>query len=132
MSRCCRSFRTVILSLLTALGTLGGCAQTKMCTIKVAQNTPPSEWIHLAQVSRGAAEQLAFDRLNAGSPGRVVAANLKAEAGCLIWSVELQLLGDPGPAKVHVDAGDGHVLSVEHGEHHSGQPADRAEPWFYE
>jgi len=132
MSRCCRSFRTVTSLLVVALGSLGGCAQATVCTIQVARNTPQSEWIHLAQISRVAAEQFAFDRLNAGSPGRVVAANLKAEAGCLIWSVELQLLGDPGPAKVHVDAGDGHVLSVEHGEHHSGQPADRAEPWFYE
>lgn len=113
---------------LTALVVLAGCAETRTCSIQVPVTTAHSEYSHLAQISRAAAEQAARDRLQAGPAGHIVAANLESDAGCLIWSVEVRMPGERGLSAVHVDAGDGRVLMVRH-ERDSGA---RSEPWFDE
>jgi hypothetical protein len=68
----------------------------------------------LAEVSRSNAEDAARTRLGLGKFARVVSGELEADAGCLIWSFDLEVPGEPGISEVHVDAGDGHVLSVTH------------------
>jgi uncharacterized membrane protein YkoI len=68
----------------------------------------------LAEVSRSDAEKAARTRVEVGKSARVVSGELEADAGCLIWSFDLEIPGKPGISEVHVDAGDGHVLSVTH------------------
>jgi uncharacterized membrane protein YkoI len=80
----------------------------------VPKTTPKSEWLHLAEVSLTDAEKAARERLNAGGKVRVLSAELEAEAGCLIWSFDMKIPGEPGISEVHVDAGDGHILSISH------------------
>lgn len=106
---------------------LGGCAGTRTCSIQVPVTTARTEYPQLAQISRAAAEQSARDRLQAGPAGRIVAANLESDAGCLIWSVEMTTPGERGLSAVHVDAGDGRVLMVRH-----ERDGARSEPWFDE
>jgi hypothetical protein len=82
------------------------------CTIHVNKETPPAELAHLAEVSWADAEKAALERFKAGAHASVVSGELEAERGCLIWSFDLRIPGQPGIAEVHIDAGDGHVLSV--------------------
>jgi uncharacterized membrane protein YkoI len=96
----------------TALGVLAGCADTRTCSIQVPITTSRTEYPQLAQISRAVAEQSARDRLHAGQAGRIVAANLESDAGCLIWAVEMSLPGEGRQPVVRVDAGDGRVLMV--------------------
>lgn len=96
----------------TALGALAGCADSRTCSIQVPITTPRTEYPSLARISRAAAEQSARDRLHVSQAGRIVAANLESEAGCLIWSVELSMPGEGSSSEVYVDAGDGRVLMV--------------------
>jgi hypothetical protein len=126
----CAAARLFISSIaFVAYPTLDGCARATICSIQVAHSTPRSEWVHLTQISRTAAEKIARDRLDSGPSGRVVAANLTSDAGCLVWSVELHLPGEHGISEVHVDAGTGSVLLVKHGSDHPGKQSDA---WFYE
>jgi uncharacterized membrane protein YkoI len=91
---------------------LAGCAEIRTCSIQVPLSTPRSEYPQLAQISRAVAEQSARDGLLAGQAGRIVAANLESDAGCLIWTVELRMPGESRLSEVRVDAGDGRVLMV--------------------
>ncbi len=116
-------------SLVIALA-LAGCAESRTCSIQLAVATPQTEFQHIAQISRAAAEQSVRERLQSGRAGRIVSANLEAESGCLIWSVKMSMLGELGLSDVHVDAGDGRVLLVQH-ETDTGQ-ADPTGTWFYE
>lgn len=105
-----------------ALVTVAGCAETRTCSLQVPVTTPLAEYPQLAQVSRATAEQSARERLHAGQVGQIVAANLESAAGCLIWAVKLKTPDQGGLSEVHVDAGDGRVLSVKHAK----------DSWFYE
>jgi uncharacterized membrane protein YkoI len=44
----------------------------------------------------------------------IVGAELESEHGCLIWTFDLRIAGKSGVQEVHIDAGNGNVLSVEH------------------
>jgi uncharacterized membrane protein YkoI len=44
----------------------------------------------------------------------IVGAELESEHGCLIWSFDVRIAGKSGVQEVHVDAGNGNVLSVKH------------------
>jgi hypothetical protein len=87
-------------------------ARAHACTIHVNNGTAPTELAHLAEVSWTDAEKAARDRFKAADHVSVVSGELEAEHGCLIWSFDLRIPGEPGIAEVHVDAGDGRVLSV--------------------
>jgi hypothetical protein len=86
--------------------------RAQACTIQVNKGTPPAELAYLAEVTRAEAEKAARDRLKVDSHALIVSGELEAEQGCLIWSFDLRMPGERGIAEVHVDAGDGHVLSV--------------------
>jgi uncharacterized membrane protein YkoI len=87
-------------------------SRAQACTIHVNKGTPTAELAHLAEVSWAEAERSARERFKAGEHVSVVSGELEAERGCLIWSFDLRVPGEPGIAEVHVDAGDGRVLSV--------------------
>jgi uncharacterized membrane protein YkoI len=86
--------------------------RAQACTIHVNKETPATELAHLAEVSWADAEKAARERFKAGEHASVVSGELEAERGCLIWSFDLRVPGEPGITEVHVDAGDGRVLSV--------------------
>jgi hypothetical protein len=103
------SFKVVVLLAGTVLA-----AHAADCTVQVPTTTPKSEWPHLAEVSRAEAEKAARRRLRVGGQASVLSSELEAEAGCLIWSFDVKIPGEQGISEVHVDAGDGHILSVKH------------------
>jgi uncharacterized membrane protein YkoI len=68
----------------------------------------------LAKLSRPEAERIALSRVKSPATASVASAELEAEHGCLLWSFDLKVAGEPGVQEVQVDAGDGKVLSVKH------------------
>jgi uncharacterized membrane protein YkoI len=68
----------------------------------------------LVKISRVDAEQAALAHVKADKPTKVVSSELEAEDGCLIWTFDLRVPGQRGITEVHVDAGDGKILAVEH------------------
>jgi hypothetical protein len=84
------------------------------CSIHPAKGLSGSQLAALAQVSQTEAEKTAVAKIGGKENVSVAAAELESEHGCLIWSFDLRIAGKSGVQEVHVDAGNGHVLSVEH------------------
>ncbi len=87
-------------------------ASTEQCSIHPPKGASNGELASLATVSHADAQQRALARIK--SPATVASAELEAENGCLIWSFDLKISGQSGVQEVHIDAGNGSVLSVRH------------------
>jgi uncharacterized membrane protein YkoI len=84
------------------------------CSIHPAKGVSGNQLAALAQVSQAEAERTAVSKIDGKEKVSVVAAELESEHGCLIWSFDLRIAGKSGVQEVHIDAGNGNVLSVEH------------------
>jgi hypothetical protein len=84
------------------------------CSIHPAKGASDSQLAGLAKLSRPEAERIALSRVKSPATASVASAELEAEHGCLLWSFDLKVAGEPGVQEVQVDAGDGKVLSVKH------------------
>ena len=84
------------------------------CSIHPAKGVSGDRLTALAQVSQAEAERSAIAKIDGKEKVSVVASELESEHGCLIWSFDLRIAGKPGVEEVHIDAGNGNVLSVEH------------------
>jgi uncharacterized membrane protein YkoI len=84
------------------------------CSIHPAKGVSGKQLTALAQVSQAEAERTAVAKIDGNEKVSVVAAELESEHGCLIWSFDLRIAGKSGVQEVHIDAGNGNVLSVEH------------------
>ena len=62
----------------------------------------------------GDREQTAVAKFGGKEDVSIVGAELEAEHGCLIWTFDLRIAGKSGVQEVHIDAGNGNVLSVTH------------------
>ena len=82
------------------------------CSVHPPKGASDAQLAGLAKVSKADAEKAAMNRVK--SPATVTGAELEAEHGCLIWSFDLKVAGKAGVQEVHVDAGNGKVLSVKH------------------
>lgn len=47
-------------------------------------------------------------------PGKITKAVLERERGVLLYSFDIQVQGEAGKTEIHVDAGNGSILSKEH------------------
>ena len=83
------------------------------CSIHPAKGMSGSQLSALAQVSRAEAEKTAVAKIG-GKDVSIVGAELESEHGCLIWTFDLRIAGKSGVQEVHIDAGNGNVLSVIH------------------
>ena len=84
------------------------------CSIHPPKGTSANQLAALAQVSQAEAEKTAVAKIGDREKVSVVGAELESEHDCLIWSFDLRIAGKSGVQEVHVDAGNGHILSVEH------------------
>jgi uncharacterized membrane protein YkoI len=84
------------------------------CSIHPAKGVSGNQLAALAQVSQAEAENTAVAKIEGNEKVSVVGAELESEHGCLIWSFDLRIAGESGVQEVHIDAGNGNVLSVEH------------------
>lgn len=84
------------------------------CSIHPAEGMSGSQLAALAQVSQAEAGKTAVARIGGKEDVSIVATELESEHGCLIWSFDLRIAGKSGVQEVHIDAGNGNVLSVEH------------------
>jgi uncharacterized membrane protein YkoI len=84
------------------------------CSIHPAKGMSGSQLAALAQVSQAEAEKTAVARIGGKKGVSIVGAELESEHGCLIWTFDLRIAGESGVQEVHIDAGNGNVLSVEH------------------
>lgn len=84
------------------------------CSIHPAKGVSGKQLAALAQVPQAEAEKTAVAKIGGNEKVSVVGAELESEHGCLIWSFDLRIAGKSGVQEVHIDAGNGNVLSVEH------------------
>ena len=84
------------------------------CSIRVAVGLPDVPLASLAKLSRADAEAIAVSAVRPQTAATVADAELEVEHGCLIWSFDLRVKDAPGVEEVHVDAGNGQVLSRAH------------------
>jgi uncharacterized membrane protein YkoI len=88
-------------------------AAAERCSIHPAKGLSGTQLTALAQVSQAEAEKTAVAKIG-GKDVSIVGAELESEHGCLIWTFDLRIAGKSGVQEVHVDAGNGNVLSVRH------------------
>jgi uncharacterized membrane protein YkoI len=84
------------------------------CSIHPAKGMSGTQLAALAQVSQAEAEKTAVAKIGGKEHVSVAAAELESEHGCLIWTFDLRIAGKSGVQEVHIDAGNGNVLSVKH------------------
>jgi uncharacterized membrane protein YkoI len=84
------------------------------CSIHPAKGMSDHQLAALAQVSQAEAEKTALAKIGGNENVSVASAELESEHGCLIWTFDLRIAGKSGVQEVHIDAGNGNVLAVEH------------------
>jgi hypothetical protein len=89
-------------------------AAAPRCSIRPPRKASDTELQRMAKISRSDAEQHARNRLKSRGNVQTASGGLEAERGCLIWSFDMKVEGEPGVQEVNVDAGNGKVLSVRH------------------
>lgn len=82
------------------------------CSIHPTPGTPDTQLASMAKVSKTRAERIALHHIK--GHGRISGAEIEAEQGCLIWSMEVKVRGKSGIEEVNVDAGNGKVLDIHH------------------
>jgi hypothetical protein len=89
-------------------------AAGKPCSVHPNKGATRSELAALARIPREEAQKAAVASLEGSSEAAVQEAELEAEHGCLVYSFDIAVGGNPGVQEVQVDAGDGRVLSSVH------------------
>ena len=83
------------------------------CSIRPAQDTPPSALLGLAKIAQDTAQKAALARIKA--PSTLAAhGELELEQGCLVYSFDMRISGKRGVEEIMVDAGTGKILSHKH------------------
>jgi uncharacterized membrane protein YkoI len=104
-------------TLLGAVGVLAAALPApaaERCSIHPAKGISGNQLAALAQVSQAEAQKTAVAHIGGKEQLSIVGAELESEHGCLIWSFDVRIAGKSGVQEVHVDAGNGNVLSVKH------------------
>ena len=107
------------------LTSFGANAAGLPCSIHPTKGLTDTELVKLAKVSRADAERTALKAVHIKSASVEKSGELEAEAGCLIFSVDVKIPGKKSIVEVWVDAGDGKVLAKEH-EGPKAQAAEKA------
>jgi uncharacterized membrane protein YkoI len=105
------------LSLLSGICVLAAAlpaSAAERCSIHPAKGMSGSRLAALAQVTQAEAEKTAVAKIGDKENVSIVGAELESENGCLIWTFDLRIAGKSGVQEVHIDAGNGNVLSVKH------------------
>jgi hypothetical protein len=89
-------------------------AAAERCSIHPAKGLSDAQLTSLATLSQTEAEKIAVTKVQGRAAVSIASAELEAEHGCLIWSVDVRVAGNSGIQEIQVDAGDGKVLSVRH------------------
>jgi uncharacterized membrane protein YkoI len=103
-----------LLAEICALAAALPASATERCSIHPAKGMSGSQLAALAQVSQAEAEKTAVAKIGGKKAVSIVGVELESERGCLIWTFDLRIAGESGVQEVHIDAGNGNVLSVEH------------------
>src|SRR5207302_7500415 len=83
------------------------------CSIRPAQDTPPSALPGLAKIAQDTAQKAALARIKAPST-QIAHGELDIEQGCLLYSFDMRISGKRGVEEIMVDAGTGTILSHQH------------------
>ena len=113
--------KTVHLTLLFALaGGLPACERPEPATEEATEAQLTDAQVTEAEpglfATAGLTADSAITLAKANTPGRIVKGELESEAGALIYSFDIAVLGQEGITEVHVDAQTGAILKVEHEE----------------
>lgn len=92
----------------------GHAAARLKCSVHPPKSVKGKALQPLAKVSVDAAEKAALAGFEAAAHPEVAERELEAEHGCLVYSFDLRVAGEPGITEVLVDAGTGEVLSRTH------------------
>jgi uncharacterized membrane protein YkoI len=104
--------RIVLLSVVVAVAGARSASAATTCTIHPKAGATDAELEILARISKADAERIAVTKIRRHAAVSVVSAELETEHSCLLWTLDLRLDGSVGIYEVHVDAGDGRILSV--------------------
>jgi uncharacterized membrane protein YkoI len=85
-------------------------------SVKLSLEKP--EFASMAKVSDDSARAVT---VAAVPGGKIVAAELEEEGGVLLYSYDVKVAGRDGVEEVHVDAGTGQVIKVEHENPEAGE-----------
>ena len=83
------------------------------CSIHPKKGMADADLPALAAVTQSDAQNTALKAVNVGS-ATVSSGELEAEAGCLIYSFDIQIPGKKSIIEVAIDAGTGKVLAKKH------------------
>lgn len=83
------------------------------CSVRPDPDTPPREYVRLANLSEPEAENVALGAVRGPSP-LVEAHDLELYDGCLVYAVDVHVGHELGADEVLVDAGNGTVLRRVH------------------
>ena len=99
--------------LMIVMSTLPFAAHPPGCSIHPPSGSEGPALLALSRITEPQAHKAALAALRKYRNSRVLATQLKTQSECLIWSFDVDV-GDPHALReVHIDAGTGHVLSVE-------------------
>ena len=100
-------------------------AATVPCSIHPKKGARKDALDAMAKISQADAQKAAFAVLKNPAKAVVKDAELEAEHGCLVYSFDIALAGEPGIEEIQVDAGNGKVLSKKH-ESPAAEAAEKA------
>jgi hypothetical protein len=103
-----------VLGSIAALAGALPAAAAERCSIHPAKGMSDAQLTSLATLSQAEAERIAVTKAQGKAPVSIASAELEAEHGCLIWSIDVRVEGNSGIQEIQVDAGTGKVLSVRH------------------
>jgi hypothetical protein len=117
----------MILGMIATLAvSIASVATAGQCSIHPPKGATDAQLAALAKVTKADAEKTAIGSVK--SAATATDAELEAEHGCLIWSFDVKVEGKSGVKEVHVDAGNGKVLSTKHesAEHEAAEAKQEA------
>jgi hypothetical protein len=91
------------------------------CSIRPPRGAGRAELAALARIAASEAEKRAIASVGPQRVTSVIFSDLEVDDGCLVWPLDLRLVGKDGVQEVLIDAGDGRVLSS------TFEPSDRPE-----
>jgi hypothetical protein len=104
--------KSMMLTSLASAVLIGPAAEA--CAIHTNVGTRDADLPALATVSREDAEKIALDKFQQHTPDSVLSEGLESEGGCLVWSIALRSSSESMVPEVLIDAGNGHILAVNH------------------
>ena len=103
---------SIIVGFIAAEFSISVSAKDASCSIAPPANASSAQLAALAKVNKDAAQTSALKAIDVVGKMVPQSTELKAENGCLIWSLDIRNAGTGATYEVIIDAGNGAVISI--------------------